>query len=200
MYVFTMYPNTYSDFVDVSNAFGDTSNTWVAGRLLELYWLFAFFAWIIVCNLDLTLRPSTSVQPISEFAKEGQRTRRLHEASVLLLSFWALFFLVGRQNNNTLSPSLLSGLHPCSGEQGKRFWRCIQTRLIVVGDKSNNLGARNKTDDLSSASRPLLADHKKDMYLTAATSPSIHGDRLNHSGDKPYSVDYSVESRGHCPT
>lgn len=194
-----MSPNTYySDFTTVSAAFDDTSNT-LMGRILvaEIYWFFALFAWIVVTNLDMIeewlRRPSLSVQPISKYNKEQRRIRRLHETSILLLSFGALLFLVRRQDDKTLSLLPSSGLHPCSGVQGKGFWRCISTRSMslpertkvvqqnrsIVGDGGNNhLDANKHTGDRSSASGPLLIDHL-DKYLTK-----------RRVGDRPKLSDY----------
>jgi hypothetical protein len=165
-----MNPSIYSDFTSISVVFGDTPNTWM-GQLLvtDIYWFFALFAWIIVTNLDLMQgwlwRSSVSVQPISEYTKGQRRIRRLHETSILLLSFGALLFLVRRQDDNALSR--LAGLHPCSSVQGERFWRCVRARSMslperarvvqhtrsIVGDEVNNYTDANKdTDNLSSAS------------------------------------------------
>jgi hypothetical protein len=204
--MYTMNPSTYSDFTSISIAFGDTPNTWM-GRLpvTEIYWCFALFLWIIVTNLDLIeewLRPSLSVQPISEYIKGQRWIRRLHEISILLLSFGALLFLVRRQDNNKLSPSPSpsSGLHPCSIVQGKLFWRCVcarsmglperarvvqHARSIVDDEGYKHPDAKKHMDNFSTTFYPLLSDHL-DMYLTAATtgSQSTHVNdciRFNHS-------------------
>jgi hypothetical protein len=198
---------TYSDFASISVAFGDTPNTWM-GRLLitEIYWFFALCVWIIVTNLDLIeewlRRSSLSVQPISEYTKGQRRMRRLHETSILLLSFGSLLFLVRRQDESTLSPSPLVGLHPCSRVQGKQFWLCVQARSMslpgrsrvvqharsIVDDEGNKHTDANKhTDNFSTTSYPLLSDHLG-RYLTAVTTGSQSGShvddriRFNHSG------------------
>jgi hypothetical protein len=169
----TMNPSIYSDFTSISIVFGDTPNTWM-GQLLvtDIYWFFALFAWIIVTNLDLMQgwlwRSSVSVQPISEYTKGQRRIRRLHETSILLLSFGALLFLVRRQDDNVLSPPpSYYGLHPCFSVQGEHFWRCVRARSTslperarvlqhtrsIVGDEVNNYTDANKdADNVSSVS------------------------------------------------
>jgi hypothetical protein len=182
--VYTMNPSTYSDFTSITTAFDDTPNTWM-GRLLvtEIYWFFALFVWIIVTNLDLIeewLRPSLLVQPISEYIKGQRRIRRLHEISILLLSFGALLFLVQRQGDSALSPSKSSGLHPCSMVQGEPFWRCVRARSMtfperarvvqhaqsIVDDEGNkHADASKHRENFSTTFYPLLSDHL-DMYLS----------------------------------
>jgi hypothetical protein len=188
-----MYSSTYSDFTYAPT-------TWVVRLIFgELYWFFALFAWIIATNLEsieeLKRRRSVPVPPISEFTKKQRRIRGIHEASILLLSFPAIFFLVHRQDDNTLFPSPPSALNPCSRVHGNHFWRCVRARSInlperaivaqhtrsrVEGEGNNHLDANKHTDNPSTA-------YVEDMYLD--------GDRIrfNHS-DTPYYVNIDDES------
>jgi hypothetical protein len=205
VYLYTMNPSTYSDFTFISVAFGDTPNTWM-GRLLvtEIYWFIALFTWIVFTNLDMIeewLRPSLSVGSISEYVKGQRRIRRLHEISILLLSFGALLFLVQRQDENALSQSPLTGLYPCSSVKGKRFWRCVGARSVslperakamqqprsCVGDEVHNRSDVNRdTCDLSNVSYPLLSD-PMDMHM-ASVNTTTGSQSRSHVDDRTYNV------------
>jgi hypothetical protein len=166
-----MNPSIYSYFISIAVVVGDTPTT-------DIYWFCALCTWIIVTNLDNldTIEgwlwpPSVPVRPISEYSKVQRQIRRLHETSILLLSFGALLFLVRQQDR-------FANLNSCSSVQGEPFWRCVRARTMSLPRReigmqpTHNVGEEvNKliVESLSSSSDSLLPDHMG-RYLVSVTA------------------------------
>jgi hypothetical protein len=169
--VLTMNPSIYSYFISI-----------ITER--DVYWFCALCTWIILTNLDnfdaieeWLWPPSVPVRPISEYSKGLRKMRRMHETSILFLSFGALLFLV-RQEENALSR--LASLNSCSSVQGEPFWRCVRARSMSLLQRTRAMqhprsivsdGVNQQLDahNLISASDSLLPD-EMGRYLVSVTA------------------------------